>query len=86
MRIDWYLKTLLTVIALALASLAVRPWINPDQTAYAQTSTSELQMAVTPVGYSFFDARTGDLWEYSPTGLHAKFKLAKPGLPLVKEK
>jgi len=83
---DWYLKTVLTVIALALASMAVRPGLVPDQIAHAQAPTSELQMAVTPVGYSFFDARTGDLWEYTGIGVHAKFKLTKPGLPLVKEK
>ena len=86
MRIDWYFKAVLTVIAVALTSLAVRPWIHPDQIAYAQAPMPELQVAVTPVGYSFFDARTGDLWEYSGTGVHAKFRLAKPGLPLVKEK
>ena len=86
MRIDFYTKAILTVIAAALSSMAVRPWIVPDQVAHAQGAAPELQFAATPVGYSFFDARTGDLWEYSGTGIHGKFKLTKPGQPLIKEK
>ena len=86
MRIDFYTKAVLTVIAGLLAMVAFRPWVSPDAVAHAQGSLSELQFAATPVGYSFFDARTGDLWEYSGTGIHAKFRLTKPGMPLVKEK
>jgi len=86
MRIDSYTKTVLTAIAISLASMAIRPWISPDQVARAETPAAEIQFAATPVGYSFFDAKTGDLWEYSGTGLHGKFKLTKPGMPLVKEK
>ena len=86
MRIDWYSKAVLTVIALALASMAIRPWVSPDQIAHAQGSLPELQFGATPVGYSFFDAKTGELWEYSGTAVHAKFRLTKPGQPLLKEK
>jgi hypothetical protein len=86
MRIDTYMKAAFTLIALSLTAIAVRSWTSPDSVAHAQAPSPELQFAATPVGYSFFDARTGDLWEYSGTGIHGKFKLTKPGMPLVKEK
>lgn len=81
MRIDFYTKAVLTVIAISLATLALH---SGDAVAHAQSTAGELQFAATPVGYSFFDPRTGDLWEYSGTGIHGKFRLAKPGAPLVK--
>ena len=86
MRLDVYTKAVLTVIAAALSVLAIRPWVTPDAVVHAGAPAQEIQFAATPVGYSFFDSRTGDLWEYSGTGLHGKFRLTKPGMPLVKEK
>jgi hypothetical protein len=85
MRIDLYTRTVLTLIALFLAAIAARPYFEPDTVA-AQSALSGVQVAVTPVGYTFFDTRTGDLWEYSGANVHAKYRLAKPGQPLTPEK
>ncbi len=85
MRIDVYTKAVLTVIAAALSANAIKSWAGPDVHAQAIAPSSALQIAVTPVGYSFFDPHTGDLWEYSGAGVHAKFRLTKPGMPLVKD-
>ena len=84
MRIDSFTKAALTAIVILLAVMALRPYIAPD-VAKAQGALTGMQFAATPVGYSFFDAHTGELWEYSGTGLVKKYRINKPGQPLVKE-
>lgn len=43
---DRYLKTVLTVIALALAVIAVRPWLPAPDPAQAQTSSAKYEVSV----------------------------------------
>ena len=43
---DRYLKTVLTVIALALAVIAVRPWLPAPAPAQAQTSSAKYEISV----------------------------------------
>jgi hypothetical protein len=43
---DRYLKTVLTVIALALAVIAVRPWLPAPAPAQAQTSSAKYEVSV----------------------------------------
>ena len=85
MRIDFFTKAALAAIVFLLALMALRPYAAPD-VAHAQTALLGIQFAATPVGYSFFDPRTGELWEYSGTGLVKKYRINKPGEPMVKER
>jgi hypothetical protein len=71
MRFDMYSKVVLTTIALLLGLIVCRQYASPE-TAAAQGSLTGVQMAVTPLGYTFFDSRTGEVWEYSGANLHAK--------------
>jgi hypothetical protein len=85
MRFDLFGKLSLAAIAIFLGIIALRPWFSPDVTVRAQGAFTGMQFAATPVGYSFFDSRTGELWEYSNTTLVKKYRIVKPGQPLVKE-
>ncbi len=85
MRIDWFTKAALAAIVVLLALITLRPYVAPE-VAHAQGDLTGMQFAATPVGYSFFDSRTGELWEYSGTGLVKKYRINKPGDPLTKEK
>jgi hypothetical protein len=76
---------MLVAIAILLGVIAFRPYISPETTAHAQGAFTGLQFVATPVGYSFFDSRTGEVWEYSGVGLVKKYRINKPGQPLVKE-
>lgn len=84
MRIDTYSKVVLTVIALLLGLIVWRQYGSPE-TVSAQASLSGVQMAVTPLGYTFFDTRSGEVWEYSGVNLHAKHRVSKLGQVLVAE-
>jgi hypothetical protein len=85
MRIDLFTKTVLTIIALLLAVVASRQYIDPASVS-AQSSLTGVQMAVTPVGYTFFDSRTGELWEYNGPNLRSRYRLTKLGQALTPEK
>ena len=86
MKIDALTKAVLAAIAVLLAAIAIEPYAGPNnRTVHAQGQFTGMQFAVTPVGYSFFDTRTGEGWEYSGTALSTKYRLSKPGQPLVKE-
>ena len=82
MRIDLYTKIILTVIALLLAVIALTPIVQP-QPAMAQGSFSGVQFDMG----SFFDTRTGDIWQYNyRDGLpKMHFKLIQLGKPLVQK-
>lgn len=88
MRIDLYTKAVLTLIALSLAALALRPYVNPDAVAHAQapaqaTSFAGLQFTG-PNTDSFFDPKTGELWQYYDDGtLARKLTLTKLGEPMT---
>jgi hypothetical protein len=80
-----YSKVVLTTIALLLGLIVCRQYESPETVA-AQGSLTGVQMAVTPLGYTFFDSRTGEVWEYSGANLHAKHRVMKLGQVLVAEK
>lgn len=66
MRPDIYTKAVLTVIAIMLTVIAVKPLINPTITASAQSAQfASVQFTGLGNGVSqFFDTRTGDVWLY----------------------
>jgi hypothetical protein len=87
MRPDLYTKAVLTVIAIMLTVLVLKPFSNPPTTAQAQGSFSGVMFAASGA-YEFFDPRTGELWVYgAPDGtLVSKFRVTRFGQPLTKEK
>ena len=86
MRIDWYTKGVLTVIAVPLGVIALRPYVSPDAVAHAQGSFAGLQFA-SDCTYCFFDARTGEVSAYYLGGeTRGRFRVTKLGAPLVVEK
>ena len=86
MRIDWYTKGVLTVIAVLLGVIAIRPYVSPDAVAHAQGSFAGVEFT-DESGPSFFDTRTGDYWGYDVSGhLTGHLKLVKLGGPMLKEK
>ena len=64
MRIDWYTKGLLTVIAVLLGVIAIRPYVSPDAVAHAQGSFAGVHSGPARQQPRFFDTRTGDIWGY----------------------
>jgi hypothetical protein len=64
MRIDLYTKTVLTIIALMLTAIVCKTFFNPETTASAQGPFAGVQYSRVGAIYSFFDTKTGDIWEY----------------------
>jgi hypothetical protein len=86
MRVDLYTKAVLTIIALALVLVAGNHYVHPATTASAQGSFVGLQFADSG-GATFFDPRTGELFEYTARGgFDGKYRLTKLGQSMVKEK
>jgi hypothetical protein len=79
MRIDWYTKGVLTVIAVLLGVIALRPYVSPDAVAHAQGSFAGVLL----MSGGFFDTRTGDLWAYDGGKLIGHDRLTKLGEPMV---
>ena len=65
MKPGLYTRIVLTIIALMLTVIACKTVIRPDTTAHAQGPFAGVQFSG-PNNDSFFDTRTGDLWEYRP--------------------
>jgi hypothetical protein len=63
-RIDLYTKTVLTVIALLLTAMILKPLVQPSQ-ASAQASLAGVQFAAASSSFNAFDTRNGDIWLYS---------------------
>jgi len=83
MRIDLYTKTILTVIALLLAVIALKPIVQP-QPAMAQGNFSGVQFSYSGGAHLFFDSRTGDIWDYDGNGgLRRHFKVTQLGKDLA---
>jgi hypothetical protein len=82
MRIDLYTKTILTLIALLLAVIALKPIIQSTP-ALAQTSMSGLQFTTYGGNDYFFDQKTGDIWMYRNGHVTSHSKLTKLGAPWV---
>ena len=67
MRIDLYTKTIITVIALLLAVIVMKPIFHP-QPAMAAGSFAGIQFGYSGGNHAFFDGSTGDVWEYGDNG------------------
>jgi hypothetical protein len=83
--VDLYTKTILTLIALFLAVIALRPIVQPAP-ALAQANLGGVQFSASDQFIAFFDPRSGDVWQYSNSGLMNvyHYKLTKLGTPLGK--
>jgi hypothetical protein len=68
MRIDVYTKTILTLIALLLAVIALRPLIQPQSKALAAGKFSDVQFTLSFGGLYAVDTRNGDIWHYGMGG------------------
>lgn len=64
MRIDLYTKTILTLIALLLAVVALKPTIQPTVTAQAQSPSANIQF-MGGTDLIAMDKMTGKVWIYS---------------------
>jgi hypothetical protein len=67
MRIDLYTKTILTLIVLLLAVIVLKPIFQP-QSAMAAGNFASIQFSYSGGNHAFFDARSGDVWEYGDNG------------------
>jgi len=67
MRVDLYTKTILTLIALFLAVMALKPIFEP-QAAMAQGRYGGVQFSYSGGSHAFFDTNSGDVWEYGDNG------------------
>jgi hypothetical protein len=77
MRIDLYTKALLTVIAIALLTIAAKPLVHPTSVD-AQGSLAGVQFVGGGAGILVFDTRNGDIWQYPwPNENYAPVKVGK---------
>jgi|HubBroStandDraft_6_1064221.scaffolds.fasta_scaffold4432775_1 hypothetical protein len=84
MRIDWYTKGVLTVIAVLLGVIAIRPYVSPDAVAHAQGSFAGVQFASSEgIHFSFFDSRTGEVWNYVNWKPMTSWRLHQLGQPMT---
>ena len=67
MHVDRYTKTILTVIALLLAVILLKPIFQP-QPAMAAGDFGSIQFSYSGGNHAFFDTRSGDVWEYGDNG------------------
>jgi hypothetical protein len=71
-RIDRYTKTILTLIALLLAVIALKPIFQPDvamaQEAQAQARYGHMLFSYSAGQAAFFDTRSGDVWTHDNAG------------------
>jgi uncharacterized membrane protein len=67
MRIDHYTKTILTLLALLLAVFSLKPILQP-QPVMAQGAFAGIQFSYSGGNHAFFNATTGDVWEYGDHG------------------
>jgi len=70
MRVDTYTKAILTIIAVFLAVIMLKPILQP-QVAMAEGSFAGIQFSYSAGNHAFFNANTGDVWEY---GDHGNFR------------
>jgi hypothetical protein len=67
MRIDLYTKMILTLIALLLAVVVLKPMLQP-QAAMAEGAFAGIQFSYSGGNHAFFNTNTGDVWEYGDHG------------------
>jgi hypothetical protein len=68
MRIDRYTKTILTVIAFLLAVIVLKPIVQPQTARADERRFGSLQFSYSGGNHAFFDANSGDVWEYGENG------------------
>jgi hypothetical protein len=86
MRIDWYTKGVLTVIAVLLAMIVFKQYVSPDTIARADGPFAGVQYSG-PNAYSFFDTKTGQLSLYNDDGIAVTmYRFTSVGSPLTKVK
>jgi hypothetical protein len=68
MRIDRYTKTILTIIALLIAVIVLKPILQPQATLADDRDYARVQFSYSGGNHAFFDTRTGDVWEYGDKG------------------
>jgi len=83
MQTNGYLKAVLTVIAVFLGVIALRPFFAPEVSAQAQ-GVSVLFSADVP-SVSFYEPSSGSIWQYNANDgqLMRSFKVSKLGQPLA---
>ena len=92
MKPDLYTKAVLTVIAFMLVMIGCPEYVSPSTAVKAEGPFANVTFSVYEGTYSFFDSRTGEIWEYGgrfsshPGAVDSKFRLSQLGQPLTKEK
>ena len=85
MKPDLYTKAVLTVIAFMLVMIGCRQYVSPTTVVQAEGPFASVQF--TGTAYSFFDPRTGEVWQYyndGTVGVH--FRITKLGQRAVETK
>jgi len=87
MKADRTVKSLLTLIAIFLSVIAVRPSLLHGTTQTQATDYTGVQFSVLPDDdrfFNFFDTRSGDVWTYNRKGnLVDHHKLNGLGRPMM---
>ncbi len=86
MKVDLYLKVVLTVIALALALNLLKPVLDPtDVEARGDGKFEGVQMGIAMGAVSFFDTNTGEIWVYNRGFKNSavKVSISQLGEPIV---
>ena len=90
-RMRLYTNAVLTVIAIMLTVIGVKPLFRPETNASAQSSANAQSTKFAALQYnggnslSFFDSSTGEIWFYEGTRLNNKYRLIQLGQPLAFE-
>jgi hypothetical protein len=89
MRIDIYTRIILTVIALFLAVIALRPFVQPAAVrAQASAPLAGVQFIPESASFDAFNTANGDVWLYSWTGSRydARYmgRIVQLGEPIVR--
>ena len=85
MKPDLYTKAVLTVIAFMLVMIGCRQYVSPITTVKAEGQFAGV-LYTGPSLYSFFDTKTGEVWEHDNDGIVAThLRITKLGQRAVVE-
>ena len=84
MRIDWYTKGVLTVIAVLLAMVVFKQYVIPETVQAQSGSFAGVQYFGFP--NSFFDPPTGDVWHHYDLKNPTHYRVARLGSPMIEVK
>ena len=82
MRIDLYTKVVLTVIAVALTTIACNPLIHPSGVAADGPLAGVQTSFAAGLGIFVFDTKTGQMWIYEHKKAEYEGKITRVGEPL----